>query len=99
MIDSTASFPCTQCGLCCKKVGLAPETRNLDRGDGACQYYDESSKGCSIYDTRPDICRVDRQYEINYSKTYQWDEFVAINLDVCRALQFEEESKSINHNS
>lgn len=81
------AFPCTQCGLCCQNVHLPVETRFLDRGDGTCRHYHEPSKNCSIYSERPDICRVDRQYELNYVKQYGWDEFVSINLEACASLQ------------
>ncbi|PHR11050.1 MAG: zinc/iron-chelating domain-containing protein [Sphingopyxis sp.] len=84
---SLTSFPCSQCGLCCQHVQLAPETRFLDRGDGTCRHYDVASKGCSIYMERPDICRVDRQYLMNYAQQYSWDEFVAVNVKACEFLQ------------
>lgn len=80
------SFPCYQCGLCCKHVHLAAETRYLDRGDGTCKDYDVLTKSCSIYAQRPDICRVDKQYTLRYAKQYKWDEFVALNLQVCANL-------------
>ncbi|PHI32671.1 YkgJ family cysteine cluster protein [Budvicia aquatica] len=81
-----APFPCTQCGLCCQRVNLAQETRYLDRGDGLCRHYDAASKGCLIYNERPDICRVDLQYHLNYAYLYSWEEFVALNLAVCQQL-------------
>jgi uncharacterized protein len=80
-------FPCTQCGLCCKNVFVAQETRYLDRGDGVCRHYSEASKQCSIYSERPDICRVDKQYQLHYSSKYAWYDFVAINLRICHQLQ------------
>lgn len=80
------SFPCYQCGLCCRHVHLAAETRFLDRGDGTCSYYDALTKSCAIYAQRPDICRVDRLYTLQYSKQYTWSEFVALNLQVCASL-------------
>lgn len=81
------SFPCTQCGLCCQKVGLAEETRFLDRGDGICKNYDSISRACQIYVDRPDICRIDRQYVLNYAKEMSWSEFIDINIKVCHQLQ------------
>ncbi len=80
-------FPCVRCGLCCRNVGLVKETQYLDRGDGVCKNYDEQSKGCIIYDDRPDICRVDLQYRLNYSKDFTWDQFVDMNLAACTLLQ------------
>lgn len=81
------SFPCTQCGLCCQQVHQALETRFLDRGDGTCKHYDNALRQCLIYDTRPEICRVDRQYILHYSKNMSWDAFVEANLNVCHQLQ------------
>ena len=81
-------FPCTQCGLCCQRVNLADETRFLDRGDGTCRHYDVVNKSCTIYDERPAICRVDQMYALRYAHQYTWDEFVALNLQVCANLEF-----------
>ncbi|MHB0807182.1 YkgJ family cysteine cluster protein [Stutzerimonas nitrititolerans] len=80
-------FPCTQCGLCCQNVHLAEETHFLDRGDGTCRHYEATSKECSIYPERPDICRVDRQYSLHYNQQYSWDEFVILNIQACELLQ------------
>ncbi|KAB0481175.1 hypothetical protein SAMN04490202_3354 [Pseudomonas reinekei] len=90
-ITPPSTFPCTQCGLCCKHVHVAAETQFLDRGDGTCRHYDATSKGCTIYTERPDICRVDRQYAVRYAQHYTWDEYVTLNLQVCMYLQAQEE--------
>ncbi|TXH75941.1 MAG: YkgJ family cysteine cluster protein [Thiothrix sp.] len=81
------TFPCDRCGACCRNVHLAKETQALDRGDGACQYYDATSKQCSIYAERPSICRVDEQYVTNYQVLMTWDEFVEVNLQACKQLK------------
>lgn len=91
--SNLSPFPCVQCGLCCQRVSLAEETRSLDRGDGTCLHYDAASKGCSIYNDRPDICRVDLQFERHYSQLYTWEGFVELNLAVCHQLIAEEEWK------
>lgn len=83
----TTVFPCTKCGVCCQNVNLATETQFLDRGDGTCRNYDAATKGCGIYEERPDICRVDKQYTIHYAQQYTWNEFVALNLQACELLQ------------
>ena len=85
------TFPCTQCGLCCEHVSLSPETQFLDRGDGTCRHYNGIGKACTIYAQRPDICRVDRQYELRFVRLYSWDEYVALNLQVCQQLQAQSE--------
>ena len=85
-------FPCDQCGICCQKVNLANELRFLDRGDGVCKHYDHASRLCSIYNDRPDICRVDRQYEEKFVKLYSWEEFVEINVKACEQLKSKADS-------
>jgi len=87
------TFPCTQCGLCCQHVHLADETRFLDRGDGTCRHYSAASRQCTIYADRPDICRVDRQYALHYARLYNWEEFVALNVQVCRQLEAQSEKQ------
>lgn len=81
-----SSFPCTQCGACCRQVHLANETRHMDRGDGACRYYDDTAKVCLIYESRPSICRVDQFYEQHFVRIYSWDAFVEMNVRACRHL-------------
>lgn len=80
-------FPCFRCGACCRHVNAAQETKFLDRGDGTCRHFDSINKNCSIYEHRPNICRVDLQYHLNYHHKYSWDDFIAINLQVCEQLQ------------
>lgn len=68
-------FPCNQCGLCCRNVHLTEQTQYLDRGDGACRHYSDADKHCLIYETRPDICRVVRQYQMHYAQRFSWEAF------------------------
>ncbi|WP_411121406.1 YkgJ family cysteine cluster protein [Vibrio vulnificus] len=79
-------FPCYSCGKCCSNLHLSQETKSLDRGDGICRHLDIENKQCCIYDTRPDICRVELQYRKTYSSTYTWKDFVEINLEICEKL-------------
>lgn len=59
----------------------------MDRGDGVCRHLDERNAGCGIYEQRPDACRVDRQYELNYRQSMTWEAFVKVNEAGCRQLQ------------
>lgn len=79
-------FPCTQCGKCCKNIKLSKETAYLDRGDGICKYFNTKNSLCSIYESRPEICRINSQYKKHYKKIYSWSDFVEINIQVCKAL-------------
>lgn len=87
MADSPHDFPCNQCGECCKRVHLLAETASLDRGDGTCRHFDNDLKRCRIYEQRPDICRVDRQYELHYRSVMTWETFVELNQSACKSLQ------------
>lgn len=85
-VEINMQFPCVQCGKCCQNVNLSEETRYLDRNDGTCKYFEESTKRCSIYHERPDICRVDVQYQQRFVRFYTWEEYVDENLRICKML-------------
>ena len=50
----------------------------------------DSNNMCSIYDSRPSICRVDIMFEKVYFKHYSKEEFYRLNVEACRALQEKE---------
>ena len=79
-------FPCTACGQCCKNVHKSEETKFLDRGDGICYHFNESTLLCTIYENRPLVCRVQDYYKANLIDIYNWDEFVELNIQVCNDL-------------
>ena len=56
-------FHCDKCGLCCRSLKFVPQLAAFDRGDGVCRYLTGSNL-CQIYDTRPDICNVDKMYAL-----------------------------------
>lgn len=80
-------FPCTACGQCCRNVHLSELTNYLNRGDGTCRHFDDSSLLCTIYEDRPLICRVEDYYEKHLSHLYEWDGFVKMNMEVCEQLK------------
>ena len=88
-------FPCTQCGACCRQVHLSPETAFLDRGDNVCQYFDEVTNLCDIYEYRPMVCRVEEYYQKYLSNQFEWQEFIDINLKICKELEDNLKSNSI----
>lgn len=79
-------FPCTACGACCRNLSRSPLYASLDRGDGTCRHFDDSTNLCSIYDTRPAICRVDEMFEA-FEDRLTWEEYVDLNLQSCRELR------------
>lgn len=80
-------FPCTSCGICCKNISHIPELNELDLGNGTCKYFDKQNNICLIYETRPDICRVDLMFEKEYFKHFSKDEYFKLNIEACNKLQ------------
>lgn len=80
-------FPCTGCGLCCQNISTINELKEFDLGNGTCKYFNISDNSCAIYDTRPDICRVDKMYETKYNNFFSKNEFYIENAKVCNQLQ------------
>lgn len=78
-------FPCDKCGACCRNLHLSPLYAELDRGDGVCKYL--SKNLCSIYESRPLLCRVDESYEKFFKEVMSIEEYYRINLDVCKKLK------------
>ena len=61
---------------------------DLDRGDGVCNYLEGNL--CSIYDKRPDLCRVDDCYEKYFSDLYTKDEYYKLNYEASKTMLKEE---------
>lgn len=80
-------FPCNACGECCRRVNQSEQTAFLDRGDGTCRHFDESSKLCQIYSQRPLVCRVEEYYVTHLSKRITWQKFVQLNVEICQKFQ------------
>jgi hypothetical protein len=55
------SFDCSKCGACCRAINTLPQLSSYDRGDGVCKYL-TTGNTCSIYERRPDVCRMDQMH-------------------------------------
>ncbi len=80
-------YPCTGCGLCCKHIGSISELKDYDLGNGVCKYLDVLTNSCVIYDTRPDICRVDKMFDDVYHEFFSKRDFYVKNAEACNSLQ------------
>ncbi len=78
-------FQCTQCGECCRNIGVLDIMADLDDGRGVCRYL--VGNRCSIYINRPMRCRVDECYDLYYKDAYSRDEFYQMNYDICKMLK------------
>lgn len=83
-------FPCTGCGACCKNISGIKELESFDLGNGICKYLDTQSNQCTIYDNRPDICRVEVMFEKVYFKHLDKETFYTLNIESCKILQDKE---------
>ena len=80
-------FPCSGCGLCCQNISNVAELQKFDLGNGICIHYDGFKNECKIYNERPDICKVDKMFELQYKAYFTKEEFYIENAKVCNSLQ------------
>jgi Fe-S-cluster containining protein len=78
-------FKCDKCGECCKNLDKSPVYSELDRGDGTCKYLIDNV--CSIYNTRPLLCRIDDSYRVFFKDIYSIDEYYKLNYEACLKLK------------
>ena len=87
-ISKEQIFPCDRCGLCCQHLTGVESYEDLDDGTGVCRYFDHNSKLCTIYDQRPQKCRVKESY-IYYQALMSYDEYIQMNIEGCKRLKEE----------
>lgn len=80
-------FPCSGCGLCCQNITTVQELKEFDLGNGICKFLNLDTHNCNIYETRPEICRVDKMFELKYNKDFTKDEYYKLNADACNEIQ------------
>lgn len=78
-------FKCDMCGECCRHVDKVPEASSLDRGDGVCKYLTDKNL-CSIYNSRPNLCRGEYLYHTKFSGM-SVDEYYAMMYELCKKLK------------
>ena len=83
-------YPCTKCGCCCKRVGLAAklvEGTEFEFPFG----WDDTGKCeklgiddlCTVYDDRPIICNIDKLMSVlDVNK----DEYYKLNIESCNKM-------------
>jgi len=87
-------FICDGCGLCCQNILNIKELNAFHNGDGVCIYLDKESMQCKIYETRPDVCRVDKMYDLVYHKEFKTKEqFYSVNMAICTILKEQNQEK------
>ena len=79
-------FKCTKCGICCRNIGEIPELAEYHKGDGVCIYLSEDNL-CMIYQTRPDICNVEKMYTLRYKDIMTKEVYDKVNMEGCLLIQ------------
>lgn len=77
------SYPCTQCGCCCRKINTAVENIKIIHPQyqfphtwdetGRCEMLTDDNM-CKVYDNRPEICNIDFMigfFEMDFTDTYK----------------------------
>lgn len=88
------TFSCTRCGQCCRNVEQHEWYRSLNRGDGLCRYLDEETNLCTVYEVRPDECRIDLMYERMFAEYMPREAYYAANTVACADLQVKHDQQS-----
>ena len=78
-------YKCENCGECCKNWNPANYNPDIVDENGVCIYLN-SNNLCTIYETRPDFCRNDLWYELQYKDKMSLEEYLHWQLIGCKAL-------------
>ncbi|MBQ8614511.1 MAG: YkgJ family cysteine cluster protein [Ruminiclostridium sp.] len=78
-------FNCDMCGKCCQNLRLSPLYAELDDGTGKCRYLEGNL--CSIYETRPLLCRIDESYDAFFKGKMTKEEYYRLNYEACEKLK------------
>ena len=78
---------CDKCGQCGRTLHKAPIYEELHNGDGICKFLNGNL--CSIYKTRPLICRVDESYDAFFKEQMSYEEYIQRNYECCKILKEE----------
>lgn len=78
------TFPCTSCGACCSSIEGIDFLAEYNQ-EGKCTNL--SDNRCSIYDSRPLLCRIDDAYEELFSTYMTKEDFYRENAKACNELQ------------
>lgn len=80
-------FHCSKCGACCSHLSAFNHIYDeLDRGDGVCKFFDDKERLCTIYETRPSLCRVVESYKL-FADNITQDTYIKQTKEACAFLQ------------
>lgn len=77
-------FPCTSCGACCSTIEGIAFLKEYNK-NGQCNKLENDK--CTIYESRPLMCRIDDSYDKLFSSYMTREEFYHQNAKACNVLQ------------
>ncbi|TDQ32142.1 YkgJ family cysteine cluster protein [Aureibacillus halotolerans] len=77
-------FPCTSCGACCLSIDGIEFLEEYNQ-NGKCTNLENNQ--CSIYESRPLLCKIDESYDKIFSSYMSKEEFYRQNAVACNKLQ------------
>ncbi len=80
------TFECDKCGICCQHIDSIPQLKEFDSGNGRCIYLSENNL-CEIYLDRPEICNVEKMYELYFKGEISEEEYICQNKMGCSKLK------------
>ncbi|MBO5265572.1 MAG: YkgJ family cysteine cluster protein [Ruminococcus sp.] len=75
-------FECKKCGKCCRSISRTGLLKEFENENGECIHLTDDNR-CDIYDNRPDICNVEKMYELHFHKFMTFEEYMKHNKDMC----------------
>lgn len=79
-----SKFPCTSCGACCSSIEGIEFLKEFNQ-NGKCDKLKNNL--CTIYDSRPLLCRIEDSYDQLFSSYMTKEEFYIQNAKACNELQ------------
>lgn len=79
------TFICNQCGNCCRNIGKTGLLKEFENERGECIHLTNDNR-CDIYDNRPDICNVNKMYDIYFHHYMSFEEYIQQNVEICHRL-------------
>jgi uncharacterized protein len=70
---------------CCRNLQVFPEMSEFHSGDGLCKHL-KSDNSCSIYESRPDLCRMEVIWKRDHSEM-EWDLYLFLTDQACEQLR------------
>lgn len=80
-------FECSKCGICCKLLDKSPLYQNLHFGNGVCKFLNQDTNLCTIYESRPVLCNVNKVYELYFKEEMPLEDFYLLNNSYCNELK------------